>query len=52
MKNDGSAKMVFAALKKSKMMFVLNPSTQRTWENLVIFSGTKSELIVSKIITI
>ena len=34
------------------MRIVLNRLTQKTWENLVIVSGTKSELIISKIITI
>ena len=34
------------------MMIVLNRSTQKTWENFVIVSGTKSELIITKSITI
>ena len=49
MKED-SPKMVFAALKKLINDDCLESLTQKPWENFVIVSRTKSELIVTKII--
>ena len=49
---EDSPKMVFAGLKKIIKEDCLKSLNTITWKNLVIVSGTKSELIVSKIITI